>query len=330
MSPARVAIIGTGGTFAMEGRHAFDWVEYGESGIVLPIGDLIEIARSWDLATLEPADFRMLGSTGITPADWLDLARRIRELGDGPAGCVVTHGTATLEETAFFLSLVHRGALPVVLTGAQRPPNTTGSDAAANLRAAIAVAASPKTRGLGVLVVIDNQIFLARDVSKTSSGALDAFQAAEFGPIGRVEADGSVVIRRLPAPMADPLKLFAALDDATPLPRIDITMSYAGSDGAAIDAFVAAGARGIVSAGLLPGRPANGEAAAIGRAVAAGTVVVQATRALRGNVVPQAFLDRAGVIAGGDLDAAKLRILLMLALARTSDPVRIRQAIATL
>ncbi|WP_068079764.1 asparaginase [Novosphingobium rosa] len=331
MSLPRVALIGTGGTFAMVGRHDFDWVEYGESGIVQPIDALVGAARGWGLADLRTVDFRQLGSTGITPGDWLDLYRLLRGLGTGtgaPEGCVITHGTATLEETAFFLSLVWRGSMPVVLTGAQRPPNTAGSDAQANLRGAIAVAASPLAQGLGVLVVIDNLVFAARDVAKTSSGALDAFEAPQFGPLGRVEADGTLVLRHRPAPLRDPLDLADGLEGAQSLPRVDMALSYAGADGAAIDAFVAAGAQGIVSAGLLPGRPANGEQAAIARAVAAGVSVVQATRGLRGNVVPQAFLDRAGVIPAGDLDAAKARIVLMLGLMRTRDPQRLKQAFA--
>lgn len=315
---ARIAIVGTGGTFAMEARHPFDWVEYGESGIVRPIADLLEGATAGLDVALAPVDFRALGSTGITPADWLDLARLVQ--GIEADGCVITHGTATLEETAFFLSLVHGGDMPVVLTGAQRPANTAGSDALANLRAALAVAAAPQARGLGVLVVIDNLIFAARDVTKNSSGALDAFVAGEFGPLGRVEADGSVSLRRAMPRTQLPVDLREAIaGEASGLPRVDIAYSYAGADGAAIEAFVSAGARGIVSAGLLPGRPANGEAPALAAAAAQGVIVVQATRGARGNVVPQAFLDRAGVLAGGDLSPQKLRIVVMLVLALGGD-----------
>ena len=332
MSQPRVAVIGTGGTFAMQGRHAFDWVEYGESGVVRPVAELIGAARDWNLAEIVPIDFRQLGSTGITPADWLELGRVVRDVlnsSDGPDGCVITHGTATLEETAFFLHAVYDGTAPIVLTGAQRPPNTSGSDAPANLRAAIAVAASPAARGLGVLVVIDNLIFSAGDVTKTSSGALDAFEAPEFGPLGRIEADGRIVLRRAPLRAIDTMQLGEALDVMGPLPRVDIVCSYAGADDVAIDAFVAAGARGIVRAGLWPGRPAKAAQGALARAAAAGILVVQATRGVRGNVVPQAFLDRAGVLPGGDLAPVKLRILMMLALALGADHSAIGQTLAS-
>lgn len=323
---ARIAIVGTGGTFAMEARHIFDWVEYGESGIVRPIAELLQDATAGLDVALEPVDFRMLGSTGITPADWVDLARLMQEI--DADGCVITHGTATLEETAFFLSLVHDRDMPVVLTGAQRPANTAGSDAIANLRAAIAVAASPEARGQGVLVVIDNLIFSARDVTKDSSGALDAFVASEFGPLGRVEADGRVTMRRVVPSRTISLDLGVGVrPDAPALPRVDIAYSYAGADGTAIEAFVAAGARGVVSAGLVPGRPANGEAMALSTAAAQGIVVAQATRGARGNVVPQAFLERAGIVAGGDLSAQKLRIVIMLVLAAGGNATMLRDVL---
>lgn len=323
---ARIAVIGTGGTFAMEGRHAFDWVEYGESGVVHPVGALIGQARALlpvEIA-IETADFRALGSTAITPADWIELAARIRTV-EGVDGIVVTHGTATLEETAFFLDCVHDSPVPVVLTGAQRPSNTMGSDAMANLRAAILVAASQAAREQGVLVVVDNEVFAARDVTKTSSHALDAFEAPGSGPLGRVEPHGAVVLRRrvVRSPWAS--RFSPVITDGRPLPRVDIALSYAGVDGTTIDALVAAGSRAIVSAGLVPGRPAGGEHAALRAAAARGVVVVQSTRGTRGNVVSQDFLARDGMLAGGDLSPHKLRIVLMLALALTEDIPTIQQ-----
>ncbi|WP_343649575.1 asparaginase [Herbaspirillum sp.] len=323
--PARVAVIGTGGTFAMHARHAFDWVEYGESGVVHPIDDLVEQLDRIDLnIEILPRSFRMIGSTGITPQDWMELAELIRRtVREDPdlSGIVVTHGTATMEETAWFLQLVTDISQPVVLTGAQRPLNTSGSDAMANLRAALAVAAAPQAQGMGVLVVMDGMVFAARDVTKAASFELHAFEASPFGPLGRVDADGSVVLRRRVTSPASS-RMLPALDisGATPLPRVDMVVSYAGADGAAIDGLLAAGARGIISIGLAPGRPANAERAALQRAVARGVVVVQAARAARGVVPPQAFLQRDGVLAGGDLAPPKLRILLMLILAQSPQP----------
>lgn len=317
---ARIAIVGTGGTFAMEGRHPFDWVEYGESGVVHPVAVLIAHARMLmpEGIDLETVEFRALGSTAITPTDWVELAETIAGITDVD-GIVVTHGTATLEETAFFLDCVHDRSIPIVVTGAQRPANTEGSDAWANLRGAILVAAAPAGRDLGVLVVVDNQIFAARDVIKGSSHALDAFEAPAAGPLGRVEPDGRVVLRHRVTRSAMAHRFADMLATGRHLPRVDIALSYAGADGAAVEAFVAVGARGIVSAGLVPGRPATGEQAALQAAVRNGVIVVQSTRGTRGNVVPQAFLDRDAILAGGDLPPQKLRILLMLALALADD-----------
>ncbi|OAJ54817.1 L-asparaginase [Paraburkholderia ginsengiterrae] len=321
----RIAVIGTGGTFAMHGRHRFDWIEYADSGVIHPIDDLLErLGELVPHVEIVPVPFRALGSVSIGPGDWLELATLIRDTAASDAtltGFVITHGTATLEETAWFLDLVLELDQPVVLTGAQRPANTDGSDAAANLRGAVALAAAQDSRGSGVLVAMGGLFFAARDVTKAASFELAAFEAAPYGPLGRIDADAGVVWRRRvfrderPARRAS--RFAPILDAATRsgLPRVDIALSYAGADGAAIDAFVAAGARGIVCAGLAPGRPASGEREALCCAAGAGVVVVQATRAPRGTVPKQRFLAADGFVAGGDLSPQKLRIALMLILA---------------
>ncbi|MCC8392888.1 asparaginase [Paraburkholderia sp. MMS20-SJTR3] len=326
----RVAVIGTGGTFAMQARHRFDWIEYGESGVVRSIDALMDemggLGNVADAVELVPVPFRALGSTAITPADWLALAKLIRltaAADTGIAGFVVTHGTATLEETAWCLDLLLDLDVPVVITGAQRPLNTAGSDAPGNLRAALALAQSDAARGEGVLVVMNNQIFAARDVTKAASFELGAFEAPPFGALGRVEASGRVVMRRRRANTA--LRLPLDLEALDTLPRVDIVLSYAGADAVAIEAFVAAGSRAIVSAGLVPGRPAAAEQAALARAAQRGVVVVQSSRAPRGEVPLQAFLEAAGVLAGGDLAPQKLRIVLMLALSCTTDRLQIQR-----
>lgn len=321
----RIAVIGTGGTFAMHGRHRFDWIEYADSGVIHPIDDLLQrLGELVPHVEIVSVPFRSLGSVSIGPRDWLELATLIRDTAaSDPAltGFVITHGTATLEETAWFLDLVLEIDQPVVLTGAQRPANTDGSDAAANLRGAVALAAAQDSRGAGVLVAMGGLFFAARDVTKAASFELAAFEAAPYGPLGRIDADAGVVWRRRvfrDQASARQVPRFASILDAatsTVLPRVDIAMSYAGADGAAIKAFVAAGARGIVSAGFAPGRPASGERAALCDAVAAGVVVVQATRAPRGAVPKQRFLAADGIVAGGDLSPQKLRIALMLILA---------------
>jgi L-asparaginase len=317
-TPRRVLVVGAGGTIAMVGRSAYDWVEYGESGQVRPIAEVVrELQPVLEGVEPEMVSFRAVASTGIAWRDWVELARLVLNLAatrPDVQGIVITHGTASLEETAWFLDLVLRCPLPVVLVGAQRPPNTAGSDAAPNLRAALAVAAAPTARDLGVLVVMDNYIHGARDVRKTSNLALDAFESGEFGPLGRVDADGTVVLRRRPSlPNRQAARLADALACDAP-PRVDLALSYAGADGTAIDAFVRAGARAIVSVGMPPGRCTPAEREALRKAVAAGVLVVQSSRAPRGAVVAQQYNRADGIVSGGDLAPNKLRILLMAAL----------------
>jgi L-asparaginase len=311
-------VVGAGGTIAMVGRSAYDWVEYGESGQVRSVGEVVrELQPLLEGVELEIISFRAVASTGVAWRDWVELAKLVRDL---PAarphahGIVITHGTASLEDTAWFLDLVVRCEVPVVLVGAQRPPNTAGSDAGPNLRAALAVAASPQARELGVLVVMDNYIYSARDVRKTANFALDAFEAGEFGPLGRVDADGTVVLRRrLPLPKSGSAALAGALACDSPA-RVDLTLSYPGADGTAITAFVRAGARAIISVGMPPGRCTPAERGALREAVAAGVLVVQSSRAPRGAVVAQHYNRADGIVSGGDLAPNKLRILLMAAL----------------
>lgn len=315
----RVAVIGTGGTFAMHARHEFDWVEYGESGVVHPIehmlGQLERLGLDIDIV---PVTFRAIGSTAIVPQDWVELAQLIEATAAADpslSGFVVTHGTATLEETAWFLDLAVRINQPVVLTGAQRPQNTVGSDALPNLRAALAIAACADAASMGTVVVMDGMIFSARDVTKAASFELNAFEAKPFGPLGRVDPVGNVAFRRRVFRGANSRQNWTLAGVKT-LPRVDLVISYPGADGTAINALVEAGAKGLVSVGFAPGRPANGERDALQGAVKRGVVVVQASRAARGLVPLQDFLRRDGILAGGDLAPQKLRILMMLMLSK--------------
>lgn len=311
-------IIGAGGTIAMLGRSAYDWVEYGESGHVRSMDAVVsELQPLLSGVDLEVIAFRALASTGIGWKDWTELARLVIQLSGSRsdvAGIVISHGTASLEETAWFLDVVLDAPLPVVLVGAQRPPNTAGSDAGPNLRAAVAVAVDPKARDLGVLVVMNNHIFGARDVRKSANFSLDAFGAPEFGPLGRVEANGAVVLRRCPVrSRASFTQLKAALQVEQPA-RVDIALSYAGADGTAIRSFQAAGAKAIISMGMPPGRCTPLEREALRAAANSGILVVQSSRAIQGSVVPQKYNDDDHILSGGDLAANKLRILLMIAL----------------
>ncbi len=206
--------------------------------------------------------------------------------------------------------------MPIVLVGAQRPPNTAGSDAAPNLRAALAVASVVAAIGQGVVVVMNNYVYAARDVRKNANFALDAFTAAEFGPLGRVEADGTVTFRRrMPVPVTPEFQVLEGALEVESAPRVDMALSYPGADGTAVRAFMTAGARAIVSVGMPPGRCTPREREAFREAVAAGLLVVQSSRAAVGAVVPQLYNSSDGIESGGDLAPNKLRVLLMVALA---------------
>lgn len=324
----RVALIGTGGTISSLGRDSLDVWEYMDGGQKIGPGDLLarypETAR---VATVVPVPYKAVGSSFIGPADWLRLTETIDDAARREApltGAVITHGTATLEETAYFLNLAVRTDLTVVLVGAQRPASGLSSDAGMNLVGALRVAAAPEARGLGVLVVLNDEIQSAREVTKTSTLRLETFRSADLGMLGYADPDGRVAIYRRPTRRHAPDTEFD-LSGRRDLPRVDIAYSYAGADGAAVDAFVAADARAIVSASLAPGMTTAAEQDALVRARRQGVVVVLSSRAGSGRVLPRAVLRERGWVVADNLLPQKARILAMLALTRTDDPAQVQR-----
>ncbi|HEY1260304.1 MAG TPA: asparaginase, partial [Stellaceae bacterium] len=285
----RIAVIGTGGTISSLGASSLDVLDYPDFGQKLTSEALLDrFPETRLVADPAPTTYRQVGSTDIGPADWLELRELIHKTArDDPdiAGFVVPHGTATLEETGFFLNLTLASAQPVVLVGAQRPASALGTDAGMNLVNALQVAGSPAARGKGLLVVLNGEIHAARDVVKTSTYRVQTFRSLDFGALGHVDGDG-VHFFRAPLGRHMPDTEFAALDLAD-LPRVDIVYSYAGADGALVEAAVAAGARGLVSAGFAPGSPTPAQRAAFERAAKAGVAVVQCSRAFSGRVAPR-------------------------------------------
>jgi L-asparaginase len=238
---------------------------------------------------------------------------------------VVTHGTNTLEETAWLLHLTIGTDAPIVLTGAMRPASALSGDGPLNLVEAVRVAASPEARGLGVLVVMDDTIHGARDVTKTNTLRVDAFASPMTGPLGRVDGDGRVVISARPARAATLRGAYAGVD-LRALPRVDVIASYQGADGVLIDAALAAGCRGIVSAATGDGYPTPSQVEALERASAAGARIVQSSRTGSGRVPPLPALLARGWIPADDLVPWKARILLRLALAAGEDLDTVRAA----
>lgn len=313
----KVAIIGTGGTISSVGRGPLDMVDYSATGQVLDVTGVI--ARVPELALVAdviPVPFKAIASTAIAWAEWKELVlicdRLVAEHPD-LAGIVITHGTASLEETAYFLSLTLKISLPVVLVGAQRPASALSGDGPANLVNAVRVAADPGARGLGALVLLNDEIQAAREVTKTSTMRLQTFRTADFGVLGQADADAICWYRRPLRRLAPDTEFDVRGLDA--LPRVDVAYTYAGADGAAIDAFVAAGARGIVAAGFAPSFVTPAMATALEAAVAKGVVVVLSTRAGSGRAARTTRAQKAGFIAADNLTPQKARILLALALA---------------
>ena len=324
----RIAVIGTGGTISSLGASSLDVLDYPDFGQKLSREALLERFPETRLAADPIAlTFRQVGSTEIGPKERVELRATIHRIArDDPAvaGFVIPHGTAILEETGFFLNLTLAVAQPVVLVGAQRPASALGSDAGMNLVNALRVAGSSEARGKGVLAVLNDEIHAARDVVKTSTYRLQTFRSLDFGALGHVDGDG-VHFYRSPSRRHMPDSQFAASNLDT-LPRVEIIYSYAGADGALVEAAVAAGARGIVSAGFAPGSPTPPQRTAFERAAKSGVVVVQCSRAASGRVAPRRRLRESGIVAGEDLSPQKARILLMLALSTTSDVIAIQQA----
>src|SRR5229473_2487404 len=243
----RIAVIGTGGTISSIGSSSLDVLDYPDFGQKLTCEALLDrFPETRLVADPVPVTFRQVGSTEIGPREWVELRALIHRIArDDPtvAGFVIPHGTATLEETGFFLNLTLAVAQPVVLAGAQRPASALGSDAGMNLVNALRVAGSPEARGKGVLAVLNDEIHAARDVVKTSTYRVQTFRSLDFGALGHVDGDGLHILRvpqRRHAPDTDFAKALPAV-----LPRVDIILSYAGADGALVMAAAAAGARGI-------------------------------------------------------------------------------------
>jgi L-asparaginase len=308
-----VHIVGTGGTIGSAGDY------WRGRATRVPIDSLARIPGIEKLATLTTEQLWNIASSAIGPARWLELSRHVVDRfksQPGLSGIVITHGTDTMEETAYFLDLTVAGDKPVVVTGSMRPSDMPGTDAPANLLSAVKVAADPRSRGRGVMIVMDDRLFAARDVTKTNSMRVETFQAPERGALGIVDPYGIVFHR---APSGRQQAQFD-IGGIRALPKVDIVYAYAGADSVAIDALVAAGAKGLVVAGVGKGNAPAEQARALERASKQGVVVVAATRTGSGPV-PSEGLN--GMIGAGDLNAQKARVLLMLALTRTSDPAQI-------
>ncbi|MCH9827929.1 MAG: asparaginase [Gammaproteobacteria bacterium] len=313
VSAAPLPLIGlftTGGTIQSKGDHRQKLMEY-NAGRVTPAELLADLPELKDLADIRVTEIANIGSGGITYAHLLELAKAINAWLARPeaTGAVVTHGTSTLEETAYFLNLTVKSDKPVVLVGAMRPWTAVSRDGPFNLYNAVRVASTPQARGKGVLIMLNDEINAARDTTKTNTYRMNTFVARDLGPLGYADSD-RVVFYRKPIYRHTYQSEFDVSQLDT-LPRVDITYAYQENDGVAIDAFVAAGADGVVLTGS--------DADAVRRGQARGVVFVKSDRKGSGRVVESARQMQRGIVTSDNLPPHKARILLRLALTKTTD-----------
>jgi L-asparaginase len=323
----RVRLVATGGTIS------------NKTGGRLTAAELVSLMPGIErYAKPEYEQFANVASGEMTLDQWLGLAKRLNELfatDPGLAGLVVTSGTDTLEELAYFLDLTVRSDKPVVVVGSMRNPSTLGYEGAANLLEGFRVAASPDARGKGTLVVLNDEINAAREVTKTDALRLNTFQTRGYGELGVVDADRVVFYRT--SVKRHTAKSEFDLSAVTKLPRVDVIMVYQGADGDLIKAAADAGAKGIVIAGAGAGATSGTQQEGVDYAAKKGVFVVTTTRTGSGRIaggrggrgrgganapVPDDIRRR---IAGEDLAPVKARVLLMLALTRTADPAEIQR-----
>jgi L-asparaginase len=312
----KVRLFTTGGTIQSRGAHRQKLMEYSD-GKVTPEQLVSDLPELKEVAQLEYMEISNVGSPSVNTEIQLKLAKEINAWLAKPesAGAVVTHGTATLEETAYFLNLVVKSDKPVVLVGAMRPFTAVSRDGPFNLYNAVRVAGSPKARGMGVMILLNDEINAARDTTKGNTYRMDTFVARDLGPLGYADSD-QIVFYRKPTYRHTSKSEFD-VSKLSSLPRVDITYGYQEDDGAAIDAFVAAGAKGLVLTG--------GDKDAIKRAQDKGVVIVSSDRKGSGRVVESEKAAAEKRVTSDNLLPMKARILLRLALTKTSDPKEIQR-----
>jgi len=306
-----VKVVATGGTIANTPSGRLNAAEVADA-----IPALKKVAR------LEVEEVIRVGSSSITLDNWLTLARRINDIlarESEVKGVVVTHGSNTVEETAYFLSLTVKSDKPVVLTAAQRQFTTLSSDSPKNFLQAVRVAVSDDARGKGALVVVNDMIHAARDVTKTISYRLETYDSRDLGALGFVDED-RVSFYRVPT------RRGRAFEVPQKLPRVDIIYAYADADGAQIDASKA---EGLVIAGFPTGSGTPAMDQAVKRVVAKGIPVVMTHRGGMGRVTDTRAKEARPLLWGDNLTPQKARILLMLALTRSRAPADLQKIFDT-
>jgi L-asparaginase len=324
-----IYILATGGTIAGSGSGALD-TSY-TSGTVTVDKLIAAVPDINKIATIKGEQISNIGSQEMNNEVWFKLANRVNELlTSGKAdGVVITHGTDTMEETAYFLNLVVKSDKPIVMVGAMRNSGSLSADGPLNIFNAVNVAINKEAVGKGVMVVMNDEIHAAREVTKTNTTAVDTFKSPNSGKIGTVFY-GNVKFYMNPTRKHTVNSAFD-ITKIKELPRVDIIYSHSNDNPDFVNVAVKNGAKGIINAGMGNGNPFPSALEALGEAVKAGVVVVRDSRVGSGETTLNGEVDdgKYGFLASDNLNAQKARVLLMLALTQTTDKAKIQELFLT-
>jgi L-asparaginase len=323
----KIKVLATGGTIA--GAQATQ-ADAGYKSGTFSVDDLIKaVPQMTNIAVLSGEQVANIGSQTMNHEVWLKLAQRVNEVlkSRDTDGVVITHGTDTMEETGYFLSLLVKSEKPVVLVGSMRPATAISADGPINLYNAVALAGSAEAKGRGPMIVLNDTIHYARETQKMHSTRMDTFQSPNRGIAGMMNTGKAFFYSD--NTVRHTTKSEFKLDGLTVgnLPRVEVIYSYANLGGDLIDALVEKGVKGIVLAGVGDGNSTDAALAALERAAKKGVAVVRCSRTGAGVVDRNVEVndDKLGFIAGMELNPQKARILLMLALTKTSDVKKLQQ-----
>ncbi|EKP0968532.1 type II asparaginase [Campylobacter jejuni] len=321
---SRIAILGTGGTIA--GFIDSTIATTGYTAGAIDIDVLIKaVPQIRDLADISWEQIANIDSSNMCDEIWLRLAKKIAKLfAEGIDGVVITHGTDTMEETAYFLNLTIKSDKPVVLVGAMRPSTAISADGPKNLYNAVALVANKEAKNKGVMVAINDKILSARGVVKTHSLNVDAFSSPDFGDLGYI-VDGKVFFYNN-VTKAHTKNAPFDVSKLTSLPKVDILYSYSNDgSGVAAKALFEHETKGIVVAGSGAGSIHKNQKDVLKELLKKGLKVVVSSRVVAGCVAVSDSDEKLGFISAEDLNPQKARVLLMLALTKTSDPKKIQE-----
>jgi L-asparaginase len=323
----KIKVLATGGTIA--GAQATQ-ADAGYKSGTFSVDDLIKaVPQLKKIAEMTGEQVANIGSQTMNHEVWLKLAARVNEVlkSDDTDGVVITHGTDTMEETGYFLSLLVKSDKPVVLVGSMRPATAISADGPINLYNGVALAGNPEAKGRGPLIVINDTIHYARETQKMHSTRMDTFQSPNRGIAGMMNTGKAFFYSANTVRHTTKSEFSLSGLTVASLPRVEVVYSYANLGGELIDALVSQGVKGIVLAGVGDGNSTDAAIAALEKAAKKGVAVVRCSRTGSGVVDRNVEIndDKLGFIAGMELNAQKARILLMLGLGKTTDVKKLQE-----